>query len=252
MHHHRTIQLAALAASLALACGCAKKASDEDYDDVAVAVGALVANDSGGEVGSMEASATLATGGTVNGLTAQANGKYSGQFLGLTYSYDLTCKDSNGSALATCDATTESATLKVDWSGNLKLPSYKATITRTGDWTLSGLQSDTATFNGHGTFDVDTEFKGFFNTRNFLLDYDGNYAAVQWNRTTWTPSGGTITYNVHAQRKVVSNSNAANNSEMELDVQVVVTFAADGTATMTLDGERHYSLNLDNGNVTAQ
>ncbi|HZO12090.1 MAG TPA: hypothetical protein VFB62_02495 [Polyangiaceae bacterium] len=232
--------------------GCrANEPTEEDYDDVATAVGALVSNESGGEVGSMDDAAAVATGETPSGLTSEGSGSYQGARLGLSYSYQVTCKDVSGNTLESCDGATESANLVVDWGGSLDLARYDATIARTGDWTLSGLQSEVAQFDGHGTFDVETHFTSLFRDveRSFLLDYDAQYDAVRWNRITKIPQAGSITYDVHAVR---TKTRGSRESERELDVQVIVAFDESGTADISIDRERHYSLELLSGQISKQ
>jgi hypothetical protein len=241
----RSMLLMTCFATLALA-GCRKgEPTDEDYDDVATAVGALVANDSGGEVGSMDDGAAMATGEAPGDLQSMGSGSYEGARLGLNYKYQITCKDADGTENP-CGATTDSANLVVEWGGSLDLSNYDASITRTGDWTLSGLQGDVAEFNGHGTFNVDTEFTSLFRDvqRTFLLDYDAQYDAVAWHRATKITQGGTITYNVHAERTTTRGSSE---TEVELDAQVVVEFGANGTADLSIDRERNYTLDLNTG-----
>jgi hypothetical protein len=239
--------LAALGCVALFTVGCGQKASDEDYDDVATAVGALVANDSGGEIGSMEDAEAAALG--ESDLTQMGSGGFQGTRAGLTYEYQLTCSDASGAVLEACNSTTDSATLSVSWSGELTLPRYQGSISRTGNWTLSGLQSPTAEFNGHGTFNVESSFQALFRDveRSFLLDYDGDYQGVRWRRSDKRPEAGVIRYTVHAER---TRERGNREVEVELDVEVVITFDGDGTAELTIDSERNYSLDIERGTVS--
>jgi hypothetical protein len=245
------IGLVALVATTTL--GCKKdEATDEDYDDVATAVGALIAPSSGegGEVGSMEDAEALAMGEDA-GLTSMGGGDYEGTVAGLKYSYSVTCQDTSGATLDPCDATTDSANLVVAWSGELNLNNFQASVDRTGDWTLSGLQSDTAEFNGTGTFDVDTAFQALFRDveRTFTLDYDAEYQGVTWRRSDKLLLDGEIDYTVHAVRTRTDNRTER---EVELDVLVNVQFDGSGVATITLDGERNYSLDVATGKLSKE
>lgn len=239
------------AAALVPLVACKKSdATDEDYDDVATAVGALLApgTGDGGEVGSIEDADALAM-GDAGGLTAMGSGSFEGKVAGLTYSYVVTCKDTGGAVLDPCDFTTESANLTVAWSGEINLSNYQASVARTGDWTLSGLQSDTAEFNGTGSFDVDSAFQALFRDveRTFKLDYDAEYKGVMWRRSDKLLLDGEIDYSVHAERTRTSDRSQA---EAELDVAVNVKFDGSGVAKITLDGERNYSLDVASGKLS--
>jgi hypothetical protein len=245
------LQWIGLVAPSLLAVACSSGPSDEDYDDVAASVGALTANDSGGEVGSMDDSVVAAEGGSPDGLTASGSGSYQGTRLGLEYQYDLTCLDASGQTLASCGENTDTAHVTVAWSGDLTLPRYSASISRAGDWTLAGLQSDVAQFDGHGTFTVDSSFQAIYRdvTRTFHLDYDAQYDAVRYRMASRAFEGGQITYQVHAER---TRSGSRRDAEATFDIEAVITFASDGTATLTLDGDRTYQVDLASGAVIRQ
>lgn len=252
MHRNTALSLI-VCASLAALTGCSgrEKYTDEDYDDVATAVGALVGNGSAGETTSMEDSIEIATGAIESNLSNMGSGAWQGQRAGLTYDYEVICKDADGASQTECDETTDSANLVLSWSGNLDLPHYDASIDRTGDWTLSGLQTDTAVFNGHGSFDVATEFTGWFRpiTRTFELDYDAQYDGVTFDRLSRRFTGGMIHYDVSAQRTVTGTNNER---EATIDVNVDVELLGDGSAHISVDGVRNYDLDLSTGQVSPE
>ena len=235
--------------------GCAQEPTDEEYDDVAVAVGALVSNQSGGEVGSMSDCVNLAQGQTPVDLTSEGSGAVEGLRAGLEYEYTMSCLDAAGSMLEVCDETTDSAQFTLSWSGNLDLSAvgtigYTYSIARTGDWTLTGLQSGQAELNGQGTFDVGSHYAVLFGvvSKDFTLDYDATYNAVIIDELG-VIRGGQIVYDVrvHAQ-----SGSWVSKSETDLDIQAVVTFDADGQVTLEMDGHRSYDLDLVTGSVTLQ
>lgn len=234
-----------------LSSACNSGPTNEDYDDVAASVGALTANDSGGDVGSMEDAVAASQGESPDGLTQSGSGSFSGARAGLEYEYALTCSDDAGTVLESCDATTDTAHLTVSWSGELDLPRYQASITREGDWTLSGLQSDTVQLDGTGSFDVDSSFTALYRdvTRTLRLEYDAEYQAVQISKASRRPVGGTATFQVHVQR---TSSRGARDAEAEFDIEAVLTFAADGTAHLELDGDRSYVVSIDDGTVQSE
>jgi hypothetical protein len=192
----------------------------------------------------------LATGAATN-LSAMGSGAYQGTYLGLQYEYSITCKDVGGTVQPACDDATDSANLIVDWHGNLDLPRYDATVDRTGNWTLSGIQSDLVKFDGHGTFDIDTEFTALFSNRKrtFKLDYDAQYDNVTWDRNLDTLVDGTIHYDVQAQR---TRERKGKDVEASFDMMVVVTFDGSGNASIVIDGDHSYQVNLSSGEVAKQ
>ena len=75
-------------------------------------------------------SASLAVGVTPLDVSVNASGSFGADHAGVTYTFDVTCTDSSGAALAHCGPTTNAATASVDWSGNLTLPNLQADVTR--------------------------------------------------------------------------------------------------------------------------
>jgi hypothetical protein len=240
-----------LCLSVVTGCSSEKKYSDEDYDDVATAVGALVGTDSTGETASMEDAEEISTGNADSDLAQMGGDSWQGNRAGLTYSYDVACKDAEGQAQESCNESTDSANMVLAWNGHLDLPRYDASVDRTGDWTLSGLQSDTAVFNGKGTFDVETEFTAWFRpvTRNFELDYDASYDNVTFDRIARQFTSGTIHYAVNALRTV---THEGERSETAIDVAVDIEFIGNGQARINVDGVRDYDLDLSSGQVVGE
>ncbi len=229
--------------------GCAWEPAESDYDDVAAGVGSLVANDSGGEVGAMSDSIETSAGTTPMGLSASGAGTVSGERFGLMYSYTVACSNASGDSMALCGSETDSASLSVEWSGELTLDRYAASVSRTGMWSLTGLQGDNATFNGMGTFSVDSEFMALYRdeTRTWSFDYAATYSDVVLRIADETPLSGEIVYQIDAERTV---KRGRRTRKGDFSVTATVTFNGDGTATVGLDGSRNYSLALGTGIIT--
>lgn len=244
----------ALTGALALA-GCLQQddaLTDEDYDDVAVAVGSLVANPSGGELGSFQDGLDM----TQNPKSADANaveGASGHEVIiraGLTYEYFIDCLDADGAIQSACSAfTTDSATLGVAWSGSLELPNYQGSITRTGEWTMSNLQSGTAELNGQGSFDLESHFQAIYRpvTKDLVLSYEATYDNVLIDMIGKTVQSGNITYEVSGSRSVTRGDI---NRDSEFSLTADVSFDGNGNATLVLDGNRNYTINLATGTVT--
>ncbi len=224
-------------------CGGGGQATEDEYNDVAQAIGTTTSTgNGGGEVGSFSDSATLATGQMPAGLSAAGSGHFAGTHLGLDYEYQITCSP------APCGAATNNAEVQVSWSGSLDLSNLQASIDRSGDWTLTNVQSGTATFSGEGSFSFDIAVQSIFRNAqaSYHLDYDATYSAVLINVATRKPVGGSIHYQISAQHDASGPNGSASGN---FDMDAVVTFASDGTASLTLDGSHHYTINLANGTV---
>jgi hypothetical protein len=241
----RTVMIVTLAVA-----SCAQSSPSEDeYNDVAQAIGSTASTgNGGGEIGSFADSARLAVGQMPSGLTLAANGHVTGDHFGLDYDYQLSCVDAAGQAQTSCGATTDAANVTLSWSGALDVPNLSASVERTGDWTLSDIQSGSATFEGEGTFTFDISVTSIFRpvTSTYHLDYDAQYRAVVLD-SAYRPVGGSIHYSVSAQH-TVTGTHAQGEGSFEVEADVV--FNADHTASVTLDGSHKYRLDLATGLVS--
>lgn len=232
--------------------GCQSGPTDEDYDDVAASVSALTVGDgSGGDVGAMDDSVAASQGETPEGMTASGSGSFEGERLGLEYEYAITCLDSDGDTMSICDATTDSARLTVAWSGELTLPRYSASVSRTGDWTVIGLQEEVAQFDGEGTFDLESEFDALFTNehRTANFSWDAEYEAIRFRVADGIPIDGEARFAVHLER---TRERGARSVEAEFDIDGVLTFDGSGGATLVLDGSRTYEVDVATGTVEEQ
>ncbi|ACY16169.1 hypothetical protein [Haliangium ochraceum] len=234
------------------ACGGDDELSNEDYDDIAVGVGSLVAvpGGEGGETGSLNdvLEASISAG------TSAAEGASSVEIVvhaGVSYEYRLDCYDAAGALQDACGADTDSAEASVDWSGELDTPSYDASIMRVGDWSLSGLQSDTAVFSGTGSFDIETSFSAMYRDveRTLSLSYDASYDDITIDIASRRVTGGAIHYNIDGARY---DERGARTKEIEFAVTADLSFTGDGEALLVLDGSRSYVVDLDTGAVAAE
>jgi hypothetical protein len=258
---------------MAMGMGCkGSEPTAADYDDVAVAVGALLGDDDAsgtentlvavsnttstssntglGDVASMQHAVNLALGARPAGFATQGSGEVTGSRGGLTFTYNVSCAGLAGAALPACGPTTDVATASVQWNGSFTGPRVTATATRTGSWTLSNLQSDTLTFRGQGAFTVTSSFIALSQpiSRTFRMSYDATYQDVLVSKASGRPIGGSIRYLIAAER---ARDGAFTTVDASFDVEAVVTFAADGTATLVLDGQRTYSVQRANGTVAS-
>jgi hypothetical protein len=241
-----------LAVTCAVGCSSSDPATEADYDDVAQALSSTVATDNGGgDVGSMNDTATLAAGTPGLGLVLDTSGKASGEHFGLDYSYKLACADAKGAAQTKCDSTTDSAKVDVHWSGSLSLPHVSASVDRDGSWMLAGVQSGTVAIDGSSDFTLDLSLQSLWRnaSRNYHLAYSADYAGVKLDRTAHKLIGGSVNYVIDAERMA---SGPKRESDATFHMDAVLTFSSDGTASLTLDKSHSYKINTVDGSVDKQ
>ena len=62
-------------------------------------------------------------------------------------------------------------------------------------------------------------------------------------------TGGSATFEVKAHRTVTGTAAGSNDVDKSFDVNGVLTFNGDGTATLVLDGTQTFTINLKNGKL---
>jgi hypothetical protein len=243
----RLLSSCLVAATTFAGCSSSDTPTEADYDDVAQALTSVVVTDNdGGEVGAMIDATSVAHGDGKLTLSLDASGKYTGSHLGLEYAYTAKCSDAEGTAQDTCDKTSDTAEVAVNWTGDLELPRLTASVMRDGSWQLSGLQSDEVTFAGDSEFSLDTEVQSLFRsaTRTYRVNYSASYDDVVLSRTQRAVKSGRVTYSIDAERTA---SGPRGESEATFDIDGVLEFNADGSASLTLDSDHAYKLDLTTG-----
>lgn len=237
----------------AAACSSSSaKPTTDEYNDTAQAIASTTSTGSGttsgGDVASMADTVSLSLGVSPPGISLSGDGHFHGNHLGLDYNYALTCKGVGG-VVGACGPTTDQATVDIAWSGNLNTTGIMADVTRNGSWTVTGLQSDTATFSGDSSFSFDATLQSIFRpgvTATYSFDASASYDAVKIAMQQRLVIGGSAKFDITAHHMVTGTKNDV---DATFDVHAELAFAADHTATLTLDGDQHYSLNLSTGVV---
>ena len=217
-------------------------ATTADYEDTAQTISASIVTSGtsggGGDLVAMADAASIALGRLPLGFLLGSDGRVHGTLLGVDNSFMITCKNAAGTVLATCDSTTDSATVNLKQSGSLQTPSLMASVDREANWTITGLQSATATFNGDSSFSLDTTLQSVFHqgvTSTFTFDAMAAYQAITIATQDRQITGGSASFEVTAHR-TVTTAMGSNNVDKSFDVQADLTFHADHTATLVLDG----------------
>lgn len=243
------ITLLTLSLSLA-ACSSSSTPTREQYDDTAQAIASTTATSGGGgDVSSMSDSVTISLGVMPPGFSLMGDGHFHGTRLGVDYNYAITCKSATGVAGA-CGPTTDQASVDVAWSGNFSSTYVDADVTRNGSWSITGLQSSTATFSGSGSFSFDATVRSIFRPgamASYAFDASASYNAVRIATQDRTVIDGSATFDLSAHAQVTGAG--SNNADATFDIHAQITFHADHTADLVLDGSQHYSLNLTTGGV---
>jgi len=239
-----------LGSSLVACSSSSSPPTPEQYDDTAQAIASATApSGGGGDVASMTDTVTISLGAMPSGFSLTGNGHFQGSRLGLDYDYAITCKNAAGT-VGLCGPTTDQASVDVSWSGNLDTANVDASVSRDGSWRVTGLQSDTATFSGDSSFTFDATLQSIFRpgvTATYTFDASAAYHNIYISTQQRQIIDGSATFDLAAHHQVTGAG--ANNVDASFDVHAEITFHADRTADLVLDGSQHYSLNLASGGV---
>ena len=151
---------------------------------------------------------------------------------------------------------TDSATVTVKLTGSLTTPNMSFSIDREANFTLTGLQSATATFNGDSSFSLDTSLTSVFHQgvmSTLMFDATAAYKAITVTTADQTITGGSANFEVKAHRTVTgtgSGSGSNHDVDKSFDVTAMLTFNADQTATLVLDGTQTFKIDLKTGKIT--
>lgn len=228
--------------------------TEEDYDNTAEAIAAstVTKNGSGGvgagDILTMVDALNLAVGRSPNGFSYH-KGKYHCNRMGVDVVLTMICKDVNGKTQKRCDSKTDNATIQVEWEGKLKAPNFLATVNRAGQWTISGIQSGTASLNGDSHFAVDTTFSSVFHddvTAAMTYDATASYNNIVFTTVDSQIASGTaaFTVDIHNTLNGTTGSDPVDKAFM---ISAALTFNGGGTALLVLDGINTYLINLMTG-----
>lgn len=277
----------------------------EDYEDTAQAVGAVTMSGGVGGLGgcgdvvSMSDAMSLARGDLPFGFALSSRDKHiHGDRLGVDNSFTVVCKDATGATLDKCDRTTDQAQVDVSWSGSLKTPMFDSEVSRQGTWTLTGLQSDTATLSGSSTFSLDSTMTSIFRqgvTSSLTIDASSMYNAILIATKSHELTGGSAAFSLTVHKTVTgtgtdagagsgsagsgsdagsgsgsdgsgsgssgsgsagsgsagsgSSSGGLHDVDKTFMVTATITFNADQTADLVLNGTEHFTIDLKTGSI---
>lgn len=233
-------------------------ATTADYEDTAQTIASSTVTGGSGGIGGGDVivladALSLAQGRLPFGFLRDGDGHFHSDLLGVTHSFTITCKDAAGTVLAVCDATTDSATVTLMSSGNLMTPNLTASVDRQGTWTITGLKSATATFDGSSSFSLDTTLSSVFHpgvTATFMFDATAMYDAITISTADRQITGGSASFEVKAHRTVTGTAMGSGDVDKSFDVHADLTFNADHTATLVLDGTHTFTIDLTTGKIT--
>lgn len=226
----------------------------EDYDNTAqVIASSTVMNNGSGGVGAgdiltMADALNLAVGKSPGGFSYR-EGKFHCNRMGVDVALTIVCKDAAGKTQKKCDSKTDKATIQVEWEGKLKAPNFLATVSRAGQWTISGIQSGTASLDGDSHFAVDTTFSSIFHAGvTAAMTYD---AMAAYNNIVFTTvdsqiASGTATFAVDIHNTLTGTA-GSDPVDKAFSIAATLTFNGGGTALLVLDGVNTYLINLTTG-----
>lgn len=260
-----TLGLSIAACTAASTSSTTTPATAADYEDTAQTIAsATVTGDSSGlnfgDVIVFRDAMSIARGRLPLGFVRDSDNRCHGSHMGVGHDFTIACKDAAGAAQTACNDKTDSATVTVKQTGSLQTPNLSFSIDREANFTITGLQSDTATFEGDSSFSLDESMMSVFRQgvmSSLMFDATAAYKAITITTADHTVTGGTANFEVKAHRTVTgtgsaAGSNAGSNHDVDksFDVTAALTFNTDGTATLVLDGTQTFKIDLKTGKVT--
>lgn len=254
MRSPRSLSTLALiaAATLLTAAACddggatpTETATQQDLDETAQVVGALMAADKGGDMATIRSGVISADANGAGGFAIDAQGLFRGQHLGISYDVEVDCYDPSGSPLSCGAGQTASADLVASWSGALHVGGLDIESALSGDWVLDTIDQSTAVIDGDASAVLDLSLTQGKSTRSLHLALSASYRAVEFAMDSHRPVGGRVVYTLDLERRA---SDAQGTRVAKLAADAVVTLKDDGTATLELSGSR-YTVHLDSGVV---
>jgi len=238
-------------ASIALAAcssSSSRPATPEEIDDTAQAITATVAaSGGGGDLAAMSDAVNLSRGTIPEGFARLGDRRFHGRRLNVDTTVDLTCLDAAGNPQARCDRHTDSATLDLTQIGSLDTRNFDASESRIDNWSLTGLQSATATFSGFSVFSYSATVTSIFHsgvTSTYELDTAAVYNAIHIDTHDHNILDGTAQFDIDAHRTVTGGKKDVDST---FHVHADLTFHADHTATLVIDGTRTFEIDLRTG-----
>src|SRR5262249_31081476 len=159
-----------------------------DYEDTAQTIASATATGgTGAGLGFGDAlvfqdAVSLARGRMPLGFLRATDGHFHGNLMGVGHDFTIACKDAAGNAQTECNSMTDSATVTIKVTGDLQTPIFSASIDHEGTFTITGLQSATATFDGDSSFSLDTSLTSCFHqggaTSTLMFDATASYKAI--------------------------------------------------------------------------
>ena len=222
----------------------------QDYDDVAVSLGA---NLSVGELPSMVDAVNMAYGRMPQGYTTTTKTDSAGvsyELLdgargGVTIEYKLYCRDA-ADATVPCNGAENHAHVKPVYSGSITAATASIdSIQRSAAWIVRDLGLPSARVGGTGT----DNFASHVATGDYqIMAMDTLKNALFDPTTPTTPTAGTLDLTVNIQR----SRSGATPADRSFGVAAHIAFTGPDAATITLDGSQNYALVVSTGAVTKQ
>lgn len=239
--------LTLFSSSLLFACGGSESLTDEEYDDIAQTVAGLTFEE-GGDAEAAGDAADLAIGNLPGRFRSDATGSFSGQRGQLDYTYDIECRTARGHVIDPCDVRTRTASIAVRIEGELDTPRRRATLLRTGSWSLSWDGQNQLLVDGITSTDLAGSFEALRRTdsRTYVVAADASFAGLELDLATRRFVDGRIEYALDAER---TRTTRFREVEASFSVDVVVELTPNGPAVIEIAKSRTYTVDPATGTV---
>lgn len=238
MTHHVTNHVLRLLLAVAVAGGAGactdERPTDEEYDDIAYGVAPLLSV-SLAEGGTLQTSLGFVDGDEPGWMTRDTTGTFIGAVGGLRWELAVACFDGFGRHLPDCGDDTDRASARFGVGGEVDALGYQAEFELTGSWVFHGLATDVVSVEGRARFSGSMSF----GARSTALYVEG---AVELTVPRHDPLAARGTLDGRIDADTVDGGDYRVALHVELD--------GNGGATLELDGDLAYDVDLRTGAVT--
>ena len=207
--------------------------SRADYDEVATAMGSLVADQSRGQASAFGSAADLARGVMPADFSLRGDIVFADKS-GIQYGLSAVCTGETGAGVDCGDDAVESH-VAVTWAGDWTSGNVSSSAEFDGDWVLADLAEEVLVLDGGASSEGVVAVPAGNDKHPWGIAYVAAYDGIGIDAASGQPVSGVVRYGLTVERRF---GLATGEEAGEFQVRAQLTFENDG-ATLTLDGNKY-------------